>query len=119
MLAPHARTLVPWTIECKNTERLNVWEAFDQAASHGGDMPVVVIKKNGRAPLCAMPWADALALLQRACSAKPAVPVEPPTEPPEHAYPDPPEQAVVWMRHLLTVADQRADQRACHGSTHG
>ena len=63
-LSEAARDIVPWSIECKNQERLNVWSAFDQAESNAnGHVPVVVAKRNHRDALCTMRWADALALL--------------------------------------------------------
>lgn len=71
VLSERARAHVPWSIECKNVERLNVWDAHDHAAAHAtkradNAAPVVVMKRNHREPLCVMRWADALALLRRA-----------------------------------------------------
>ena len=42
----------PYSIECKNVEKLNVWEAYSQAIENSGDYePLVVMKKNGKKPL--------------------------------------------------------------------
>jgi len=47
-----ARDKFPYSIECKNVEKLNVWSAYDQAAENCGHYtPIVVMKKNGRQPL--------------------------------------------------------------------
>ena len=51
-LSAYGKELVPLEIECKNTERLQVWAAFEQAESNCGDRePCVVAKRNGSAPL--------------------------------------------------------------------
>lgn len=45
LLSPAARRLVPFSIECKNQERLNIWAALEQA-EHGAFPPAVVFKRN-------------------------------------------------------------------------
>ena len=51
-MARAAREKFPMSIECKNVEKLNVWEAYEQAASNCGDYePIVVMKKNRKKPL--------------------------------------------------------------------
>ena len=51
-MARAAREKFPMSIECKNVEKLNVWEAYEQAASNCGDFePIVVMKKNRKKPL--------------------------------------------------------------------
>ena len=52
-LSQRAKELIPLDIECKNTERIKVWEAFGQAEDNCGDdrTPAVVFKRNGSAPL--------------------------------------------------------------------
>jgi hypothetical protein len=53
-LSPKARRVIPYTIECKNVERLNVWKAWEQATNHRGNYePLLVIKKN-RSPTLAV-----------------------------------------------------------------
>ena len=46
----------PYDVECKNTERLNVWSAWDQAVANTSKSrrPLLVIKKNRRKPLVVM-----------------------------------------------------------------
>lgn len=69
-LSPFARRLLPWSIECKNVERLNVWSAFAQAEANCREhTPVVVAKRNRCEPLCVMRWSDALRLAQRGAAA--------------------------------------------------
>ena len=51
-LSPRAREYVPYQFECKNQERFKgLYEIYDQAAGHGSNEPVVVLKINRRTPL--------------------------------------------------------------------
>jgi len=51
-LSKAARVKFPYSVECKNVEKLNVWEAYEQAKSNCSVYePVVFIKKNGKKPL--------------------------------------------------------------------
>ena len=51
-LSQYARGKFPFSIECKNTERLNVWNAYKQAGENSmGHEPVVFIKRNHHKPL--------------------------------------------------------------------
>ena len=51
-MARAAREKFPLSIECKNVEKLNVWEAYEQASENCGDYePIVVMKKNRKKPL--------------------------------------------------------------------
>ena len=67
-LSAAASARIPWSIECKNQERLNLWAAFAQAEANcaAGTAPVVVAKRNHEEPLCTLRWTDALALLRDA-----------------------------------------------------
>lgn len=50
-LSSKARELIPFSIECKNQERVNIWDAINQSNSNSkGYTPVVVIKKNNTQP---------------------------------------------------------------------
>ena len=52
IMARAAREKFPHSIECKNVERLNVWDAYEQASANAGNHePIVVMKKNRRNPL--------------------------------------------------------------------
>jgi len=51
-LSPAARRKFNFSVECKNTERLNVWSAYEQAeANSGKHEPLLVMKKNRKKPL--------------------------------------------------------------------
>ena len=46
-LSPAARKLIPYSIECKNQEKLNIWSALEQAENNSGDYdPVLIFKRN-------------------------------------------------------------------------
>ena len=52
IMARAAREKFPYSIECKNVEKLNVWEAYKQAEENSKDYePVVVMKKNNHKTL--------------------------------------------------------------------
>ena len=48
-LSTRARACVPYSFECKNQERLNLWASLEQASSNTpqGCTPVLVVKRNG------------------------------------------------------------------------
>jgi hypothetical protein len=52
-LSPRAREVYPYVFECKNVEKLNVHEAYDQAVSHwqsrgskSEEFPILAFKRN-------------------------------------------------------------------------
>jgi hypothetical protein len=52
LLSSNARVIFPYSIECKNVEKLNLWEAWKQAeANAGGYEPLLIIKRNRQKPL--------------------------------------------------------------------
>ena len=52
IMARAAREKFPLSIECKNQEKVNVWESYKQAEENSKDYePVVVIKRNNSKPL--------------------------------------------------------------------
>jgi len=52
VMARAAREKFPFSIECKNVEKLNVWAAYEQACANAGNYtPIVVMKKNNHKPL--------------------------------------------------------------------
>jgi hypothetical protein len=64
LLSPLARTKVPFSIECKNTERLSIWNAIEQCKKNAdGHPPLVVFKKNHSDMYAAVPWDALLSLL--------------------------------------------------------
>ena len=61
-LSPAARRLFKFSVECKAQERLNVYDAYDQACANSGDYePILIMKKNRKKPLVVM---DAEAFIQ-------------------------------------------------------
>ena len=52
IMARAAREKFPMSIECKNQEKVNVWEAYKQAEDNSGKYePVVIIKRTKSKPL--------------------------------------------------------------------
>ena len=52
IMARAAREKFPHSIECKNVEKLNIWDAYEQASANCGEYePLVIMKKNGKKPL--------------------------------------------------------------------
>ena len=46
-LSPAARKLIPYSIECKNQEKLNIWSALEQAEDNSKEStPVLIFKRN-------------------------------------------------------------------------
>jgi len=55
IMARSAREKFPFSVECKNTERLNVWDAYEQACANCGNYePLLVMKRNRKKPLVVM-----------------------------------------------------------------
>ena len=51
-MARSARERFPYSIECKNQEKINLWEAYKQACDNSGKYePIVVLKRNNHKPL--------------------------------------------------------------------
>ena len=47
LLSPAARRLFPFSVECKNQEKLNIWSALEQAEDNSNNhIPLVVFKRN-------------------------------------------------------------------------
>jgi len=57
MFSSAARELFPWSIECKNVEKLSIWKAIDQCRENAGEYtPVVVFKKNHESMQVSLPF---------------------------------------------------------------
>ena len=47
LLSPAARRLFPFSVECKNQEKLNIWSSLEQAEINSGKhAPLVIFKRN-------------------------------------------------------------------------
>ena len=52
IMAQTARKKFPYSIECKNQERINIWNAYQQADTNSGKYePILFIKRNSHKPL--------------------------------------------------------------------
>ena len=47
-LSPAARREIPFSFECKNQEKINIWESLNQGEENSGDYPPVLIFKRNR-----------------------------------------------------------------------
>ena len=62
IMARAARERFPYSIEAKNQEKINVWDAYEQACANAiGHEPLVVIKRNQHKPLIVI---DAVAFVE-------------------------------------------------------
>ena len=47
VMSPAAKRIIPYSFECKNQERLNLWGSLEQAEGNSQDrQPVLVFKRN-------------------------------------------------------------------------
>ena len=58
-----ARECVPFSIECKNTERLNVWSALTQAQTNREHEALLIFSKNRSDTYAVLRWPVLLELL--------------------------------------------------------
>jgi hypothetical protein len=47
-LSPAARRKIPYSFECKNQEKINIWESLKQSEENSGDYPPILIFKRNR-----------------------------------------------------------------------
>jgi hypothetical protein len=66
-LSALARSLFPYSVECKNVERLNVWSALSQAQDNAteGTTALLVFGRNRTEPYVALPLTEFMKLLAR------------------------------------------------------
>lgn len=70
LLSAAARRVVPFSFECKNVEKLNLWEAWAQAeANRGAHAPALIIKRNRSDTLCVIRFESFLDLLHQTTGA--------------------------------------------------
>ena len=52
IMARAAREKFPYSVECKNQEKINLWESYNQAQQNSKHHePVVILKRNNSKPL--------------------------------------------------------------------
>ena len=63
-LSPAARKLFPFAVECKNQERLNIWDSLSQAEWNAGPhIPLLVFKRNRSKTYISMEINDLIKIL--------------------------------------------------------
>ena len=64
LLSPAARKLFPFSVECKNQEKLNIWGALEQAEDNSGNhTPLVIFKRNRSKTYAVLEFKELLKLL--------------------------------------------------------
>ena len=64
-LSDRARNIIPFSIESKNVEKLNIWAALEQAESENRKYkPLVVFSRNRSEDYCALKFSDLMSLLE-------------------------------------------------------
>ena len=64
LLSPAARKLFPYSVECKNQEKLNIWSALEQAEENSGKhLPLVIFKRNRSKTYAVLEFKELLKLL--------------------------------------------------------
>ena len=64
LLSPAARKLFPFSTECKNQEKINIWSSLEQAESNSGKhIPIVIFKRNRSKTYVALEFEKLLELL--------------------------------------------------------
>ena len=81
---------MPYSIECKNTERLNLWGALEQCKGNApaGATPLVVFKRNRSDTYAVVPWPHLVRLRKQVRTAGPPA-APPPAAPPPAPSPAP------------------------------
>ena len=66
-LSPAARKLIPYSFECKNQEKLSIWDALKQAEENGGKhTPILVFKRNRSKTYAVLEFDKLLDLIKKA-----------------------------------------------------
>ena len=64
LLSPAARKLFPFSTECKNQEKRNIWSSLEQAETNSGNhIPIVIFKRNRSKTFVALEFEKLLELL--------------------------------------------------------
>lgn len=67
ILTPTAKKLIPFDIESKNQENINIWQAIKQAETNSKDenrIPLVVFRRNRSKTYCVIEFEKLLAMLK-------------------------------------------------------
>ena len=64
VLSPAARKLFPFSLECKNQEKLNIWSSLEQAETNAGKhTPLLIFKRNRSKTYAVLEFDELLKLL--------------------------------------------------------
>lgn len=64
-LSEEATKLFPFSVECKNCEKLQIWKALEQAESENRELsPLLVFKRNRSETYVAMKFDDFINLIK-------------------------------------------------------
>jgi len=64
LLSPAARKLFPFSVECKNQEKLNIWSSLEQAETNAEKhMPLLIFKRNRSKTYATLQLDDLMRLL--------------------------------------------------------
>lgn len=65
VMSPLAKKLIPFDIECKNQENLNIWQSFKQAEDNTlkDRIPLLIFKRNRTEPYVMLKLVDFLSLI--------------------------------------------------------
>ena len=64
LLSPAARKLFPFSVECKNQAKLNIWKSLEQSETNSGKhTPIVIFKRNRTKTYVALEFKKLLELL--------------------------------------------------------
>ena len=66
VFSPAARRKIPYSFECKNVERLSFWATVEQCEANckEGISPAIVVKKNRKDPMVAIPLDEFIELIK-------------------------------------------------------
>ena len=66
VLSPAAKREIPYSFECKNTERLNLWNSLQQCEDNCEDrIPILVFKKNRSKVYAVIEFDNLIKLIRR------------------------------------------------------
>ena len=64
-LSPAARKQIPFSFECKNQEKINIWSSLEQAEENSGDSkPVLIFKRNRSKTYAVLEIEDFISLIK-------------------------------------------------------
>jgi len=65
-LSELASNLFPYSVECKNQEKLNIWKALEEAEGNNRELtPILVFKRNRSKVYCCIGFDDFIKLISK------------------------------------------------------